>query len=409
MIRLSVVGLGKLGLPIACAFASKGVSVIGVDRDERVLESIKNSTPTIEPGVTEEALNKISIVTTGYDIAIPNSEVTLVIVPTPSENMAFSNHFVLEACQQIGTQLAKKKGSHAVVIVSTVMPGSIDGPIRLMLESSSGKLAGEHFSLLYNPQFVALGSVYNDFMQPDMVLIGRSRLSSILDLVALYDRVLQGLPRYVVVDAVNAEVAKLSLNCYVSMKATFANHLARVVECIPGADVDRVTEIIGHDRRIGHDYLRAGIMYGGPCFPRDVMAMATLHGSHLFSLIDLLNDSSIRQLAKDVLATTGDVGILGYPYKAGTLVIEGSPGAHLYRQIAAAKRTVIADISMTPADVVDQSDVVVIVNQDQEYLEIPVEVWGSKPRIVFDVWRTHRNLEAVAGIDYRPIGVGPKK
>ena len=408
--KIAVIGLGKLGIPIACALAGK-CEVIGVDRNPRVLEVLADGGDvTSEPGVNVVTTSRIKQLMMDAAAAVAITDFSLVIVPTPSDrNGRFSNEHVLAACKEIGKGLITNQ-HHTVVIVSTVMPGSMDGPIRLALEHASGQLAGDGFGLVYSPQFVALGSVIEDFTNPDLILIGKYGNSKAEGVIAMYDRILRCLPQIAVTTPINAELAKLSLNCAVASKIHFANQLARVVELIPGADVDVITDIVGTDRRIGKAYLRAGIMYGGPCFPRDVVALATLPGAVWFNRLAQHNEGSFLRLLSTVRGLRGVVGILGAGYKVGSNVTEHAVGTMLQAALRSHGVEVHIDSRRTPEEVIALSDTVVVTLDDMEYRSIPREVWTSKPRVVVDCWRTLQHLDGCHDhLTYIPVGIGPRQ
>src|SRR5262249_32804959 len=179
-------------------------------------------------------------------------------------------------CEAIGRALRAKQRFHLVVLTSTVMPGTTGGPVRAALEEASGKRVGQDFGLCYGPEFIALGSVIRDFLNPDFVLIGESDLRSGAMLESLYKEVCENDPPVARMNLVNAEITKLSINSYVTTKISFANMLARICEKLPEADVDVVTAALGLDSRIGTKYLKGAVSYGGPCFPRDNRAFAAL-------------------------------------------------------------------------------------------------------------------------------------
>ena len=278
--KLAVVGLGKLGLPLAAIFASKGHHVTGIDYNEKIVESVnQKKAPFHEPGLQELLDNHGAnlSVTTDYELAIAESEASFIIVPTPSaENGLFTNHYVLQAIQKIGQSLQKKEGYHLVVITSTVMPGSTTGEIQEALESSSGKKVGNELGICYNPEFIALGSVVRDMLFPDMVLIGESDKKAGDMLQNIYEGFCENQPPVQRMNCINAELTKLSLNTFVTTKISYANMLAGVCESLPDSDVDVVTQAIGLDSRIGRKYLKAAVAFGGPCFPRDNVAFRAM-------------------------------------------------------------------------------------------------------------------------------------
>ena len=154
-----------------------------------------------------------------------------------------------------------------MVLTSTVMPGMTGGPVRAALEETSGKRCGEDFGLCYGPEFIALGSVIRDFLNPDFLLIGESDSRSGEILEQLYHVVCENSPPVARMNLINAEITKLAVNTYVTTKISFANMLARICEKLPEANIDVVTSALGRDTRIGQKYLKGAVSYGDPAFP----------------------------------------------------------------------------------------------------------------------------------------------
>lgn len=338
---VSVVGLGKLGATLAGVLASKRHTITGVDINEYFVARINaGESPIAEPGLAEllrSSRERLSA-TMDYQEAIDRTEITFVIVPTPSdENGAFSLRYVLNACEAIGKSLARKQKYHLVVITSTVMPGSMQQEIQPCLERASGKRCGHDFGLCYNPEFIALGSVIHDMLNPDFLLIGESEPRAGELLTALYRTICAREVPVQRMNFINAELTKLAVNTYVTMKISYANMLAQVCERLEGADASVVNRAIGCDSRIGAKYLRGALSYGGPCFPRDNLAfnhLARMVGvdALLAKATDEINHMQMMHLANLVLScrsSGGAVGILGLSYKPGTNVTERSPGLEL--------------------------------------------------------------------------------
>ena len=172
--RISVIGLGKLGAPLAAVLACKGFAVTGVDVDENAAAAINEGrAPVEEPRLQEmmdgaEGRLSATLDTVG---AVSETDITFIIVPTPSEaSNGFSLNRVLEVAEAIGEGLRKKDRYHLVVLSSTVMPGDTGDRLLPRLEARSGKVCGRDFGLCYNPYFVALGKVVNDLRRPDFIL-----------------------------------------------------------------------------------------------------------------------------------------------------------------------------------------------------------------------------------------------
>lgn len=334
---ISVFGLGKLGSVVAACHASKGYRVIGVDVEDEAVEACRRGTaPVVEPGLQElfsDCRSRLTATTDAHK-AVLESDVTMLIVPTPSEaGGGFSLSYVLQACEEIGKAIALKDAYHLVVLKSTVMPGDSEARIVPVIERASGRQAGSGFGYCYNPEFIALGSVIRNIYQPDLVLIGESDEGAGDLLSTIYGQILERDDAPIArMSYANAELAKLSLNSFVTVKITFANLLARLCERLPGGDADIVAGAIGLDSRIGPKYLKSGLGFGGPCFPRDnkaILALARRLGSSfpLAESTDAVNaEISLRvsDLLEPHLESGSTIALLGLSYKPSTPVVEES-------------------------------------------------------------------------------------
>jgi UDPglucose 6-dehydrogenase len=400
---------------MAAVMAHKGNQVVGVDLNPAYVSALQQGLPPVnEPGLAEmvQANRERLTATLSYEEAILATDVTFIIVPTPSgEDGRFSMRFVLSAAEKIGTALRKKSGWHLVVLSSTVMPGCTGGELLPALEQHSGKKAGVDFGLCYNPEFIALGSVIRDMLKPDMILIGESDARSGQILEDLYTVTCESNPRIQRMNFVNAELTKLSVNTFVTTKISYANMLAQVCDTLAGADVDVVTTAIGCDSRIGQKYLKGALGYGGPCFPRDNVAFSALARSNgvpalLAEATDALNRRQVPRLADAIMARLpegGTVGILGLSYKPNTEVIEESQGVGLARHLVAlGVRVVVYDpaamqntraaitggveFAGSAAECAGQSDVVAITTAWDEFKKLGAS--DFKPgSTVLDCWR----------------------
>jgi UDPglucose 6-dehydrogenase len=334
-IRLSVVGLGKLGSPLLAVLANAGYEVVGVDLNPFFVQQINAGiAPVVETQLQQymdNANGKIRA-TTSYEDAILNSDLTFVIVPTPSKtDGSFSNNFILSAVSEISNALRKKDSYHVINITSTVMPGSCEGEVLDLIEHISGKSIGQDIGLCYNPEFIALGSVIKNMEYPDMCLIGQYDQRSGDMLAEVYSRVCKNNPKYMRMSLVNAELTKISVNTFVTTKISYANMISDLCEKIPGASASVVCEAIGMDSRIGRKYITPGAPFGGPCFPRDNQAYVGLAkalgaNSELAVATKNINDYRINKLVDliDSISSGDGVGFLGASYKVGTPIIEES-------------------------------------------------------------------------------------
>ena len=433
--RLSVIGLGKLGLPMVACLASRGFDVHGVDIDENLVQRLSEGNADLaEPGLAEMLSAHSERITYNTDIeaAVRQTEVSFVVVPTPSgADNTFDPDYVLAAVRSIGSVLQDTKERHLVVLTSTVMPGTTQGLILGALEQASGRICGSaSLGLCYSPEFIALGSVIHDFLHPDFLLIGESDPASGDELEALYGQICVNTPQVARSNFVNAELAKLSVNTFVTTKISFANMLARLCERLPGADVDAVTSAVGLDSRIGSKYLRGAIGYGGPCFPRDNLALTALaHGVGLEGLLpqatDQANRAEVRHLAdlvKARLPKGGTAGVLGLSYKPETDVVEESPGlllaallseggtaTHAYDPAALANAaSVLGDgvhLCQSARECLVAADVVVITTPWPEFRALPNDIpEAAQPDVLIDCWRILDPGETMPAKHYVALG-----
>jgi UDPglucose 6-dehydrogenase len=436
---ISVIGLGKLGAPMAACLAGRGFRVRAADLNSHKVDAInRGAAPVHEPGLEElmrEARELLSA-TQSIGEAVRDTDATFIVVATPSDaSGGFSLQYVLPTCEGLGRTLAMKKGFHLVVLTSTVMPGSTGSTVVAALERASGKRCGCDFGLCYSPEFIALGTVIHDFYNPDFLLIGESDARSGDMLERIYKRVCKNSPAIARMNWINAEITKLAVNTYITTKISYANMLARLCEKLPGADVNVVTNALGLDTRIGPKYLKGAVSYGGPCFPRDNRALAALAArvgasSGLAEATDIFNRAQIKSLAGLVQrhhSGEDSIGVLGLTYKPNTDVVEESFGFLLARELSSMNLIVIvfdpsrdavramADyknirVAASAEECIAQSSLVVLATPWQEFCDLPASEWARPahvvPRIVIDCWRALKHLDGVSGVRYLALGIG---
>jgi len=434
--NISIIGLGKLGSSMAACMAHRGLNVIGVDINQGAVEAINaGRAPVEETGLGEMiAANRARLrATTSTEEAVRASEISFVIVPTPSDARgAFELQYAAHAFRELGRALKQKSGYHVIVLTSTVLPGATRHGLLPLLERESGKRCGADFGLCYSPEFIALGSVLRDFLNPDFYLIGEfdPRSGEALEQVNRHVCQKPAVIRRMSIE--NAELAKIALNSYVTMKISFANLLADLCERVPGGNVDVVSDALGTDSRIGRKYLTGGMGFAGPCFPRDNVALSFLCRK-LGADARLLevNHEYNRALPARFIETLqphvqrGETAaVLGLAYKPMSHIIEESQGVLLARALSEAglrvmgydplagqaARTalqyhiVVVD-SLTEA-LRDATTVLVTTPDDCFRRLTPEQVRGDKPQVtVVDFWRcVEKNLAGQPNIRYLPIG-----
>jgi len=267
----SVFGLGKLGACIAATLAQRGFEVVGVDIDPDKVRKINAGLPPVEEPLLAEtiAAGRARLRAT-QDVreAVP-TDVSFFIPPSPSlPDGSFSTEFLLRAMQPMAKAVREAgKRQHLFVCSSTTTPGAMDQVLIPMLEKETGWSCGTDFGVCYNPEFIALGNVVNGLLEPDLVLIGESDPASGGRLEALYKSYNRNQPRIARMSIISAELAKISVNSYITMKISFTNQLRLIAERFPQANIHDVLDAIGSDSRINQKYLRAGLSYGSLTLP----------------------------------------------------------------------------------------------------------------------------------------------
>lgn len=326
MANVTVIGLGKLGACLAAVLSSSGHTVLGVDTSELTVALVDSGVaPVKEPGLQELMDAAPFRAFTDYRKALVGADVAFIVVPTPSRpDGGFDDSLVREAVAMAAQDVP------IVVVCSTVMPGTC---------ADIAKSLPKGVELIYSPEFIALGTVIHDMKNPDLVLVGfrpggedaAHEVAHILSSISQSEFLFFGMPW------TDAELAKIAVNAYVTMKISFANNLAAICEGYEGTNAARISYAIGHDTRIGEKYLKPGTAFGGPCFPRDSRAYrraATKAGKTAWLAVET-DLENVREIVRalDWCPTSGPVAILGLSYKPGTHITEESAGTRLARAL----------------------------------------------------------------------------
>ncbi|HUF80316.1 MAG TPA: nucleotide sugar dehydrogenase, partial [Burkholderiales bacterium] len=269
--KISVLGLGYVGAVSAGCLAQEGHEVIGVDAEPAKVALINaGKSPIIEKDIGEiierhVALGRLSA-TMDVELAVRASDLLLVCVGTPSRpNGDIELKYVRRVCEQIGAALRHHDGAPAVVIRSTMLPGTVRETVIPLLESSSGRRAGVEFGVCINPEFLREGTAVQDYFNPPKTVIGELNRAS-GDLVAsLYSRMPGPLIR---TDIDTAEMVKYADNAWHALKVGFANEIGNLCKGVK-VDSHRVMDIFCQDTKlnISRYYLKPGFAFGGSCLP----------------------------------------------------------------------------------------------------------------------------------------------
>jgi UDPglucose 6-dehydrogenase len=328
--KISVIGVGYVGLCTAVGFASRGFSVTASDAIAEKAQKISRGTaPFHEPGL-DELLKKsiqdgtLRALSNQTKQAIFDSDLTFIAVGTPSlSDGSIDLKYIEAAAREIGEALKQKTNYHVVIVKSTVVPGTTQGIVLSTLEAVSGKKAGVHFGLCMNPEFLRQGNVFEDLFHPDRIVIGSQDQKAGDQLAALYEAFYgKDLPTVIRTSLATAELIKYASNSFLATKISFINTMANLCEKIPGADVKVVASAMGMDKRIGGLFLNAGLGYGGSCFPKDIKALIAAAKALGYPL-ELLEEVENVNHTQPLKAVTLCKELLNAPLEGKTVALLG--------------------------------------------------------------------------------------
>ncbi len=307
--KIAVVGSGYVGLVLGACLAETGNDVTCVDKDEAKVRMLrKGRVPIYEPGLTELVQrNKAEgrlIFTTQLARAVKASQIIFIAVGTPQgEDGAADLQHVLGVAREIGKAM---DGYRVIANKSTVPVGTAE-KVRAIIRRETT----HPFSVVSNPEFLKQGAAVDDFMKPDRVVIGAEDPRGAELMVALHQPFTRTGAPIMVMDCASAELSKYASNAILATKISFMNEIANVCELF-GADVDRVRQAVGADRRIGSSFLFPGVGYGGSCFPKDVKALVRFSADKKYDFkilkaVESVNESQKRALVRKMDAHFGSL------------------------------------------------------------------------------------------------------
>jgi len=333
--KISIFGLGYVGAVSLACLARDGHQVIGVDIDSSKLRLIaEGKTPVVEEGMVDlmqqvAASGRVSV-TTDAEAAVLDSEISLVCVGTPSAaNGSQDQGAILRLAEQMGRALRRKVAPHVVVFRSTLVPGTVEGVLRPIVERESGKKDGVDFHLCFQPEFLREGSSIRDYDKPPFTVVGANHDGAHHALKSLFGH----LPcKYLPTSVRSAEMMKYCCNNFHALKITFANETARLCAAL-SVDAFEVMDLVCQDTQlnISKAYLRPGFAFGGSCLPKDLRATAYLakrHDVELPMLCSILpsNEQHLEVAMRKIVASgKRRIGFVGLSFKTGTDDLRESP------------------------------------------------------------------------------------
>jgi nucleotide sugar dehydrogenase len=341
MEKIGIIGIGRLGLCFALNLEKVGFTVVGVDINESYVNSLNSKTfNSSEPFVNEYLINASNLDTSTDYSLLMNDEISLIyiIVPTPSNvDGSFSHVYIDDAIDRL-LSFGKSNVKKHLVIGATTMPG--------YCEELAKRIEKYNYTLTYNPEFIAQGSIIHDQQFPDQILIGEGDEVATEFLKVLYGKMCKSSPEILILDRTSAEIAKLATNCFLTMKISFANAIGDLATKL-NANPIGVLNAVGSDKRIGKKYMNYGFGFGGPCFPRDNKAIQKVAEAINYPL--LLSESTVRvnelhlefQFQQLIGLNQDSYDFESVTYKPNTDIIEESQQLALALKLAFAGKKVI--------------------------------------------------------------------
>ena len=336
--NIAVVGSGYVGLVTGVCLSSIGHQVVCVDNDQEKIKKLKSGiSPIYEPGLDELMVSlmkkKRLVFSSSIKEATKKSTVIFIAVGTPSKKNGEAD---LTYVENVAREIAQNMDSYKLIVEKSTVPAEtgkrIERTIRLNLSKKyKSQTNGGEFDVASNPEFLREGSAIEDFMNPDRIVLGLESERA----EELMREIYKPLKTHIVVTNINsAEIIKHASNSFLATKISFANALAQICDRV-GADILKVTEGMGYDKRIGRSFLNAGIGYGGSCFPKDVDAFIRLSekSGYNFALLKEVRNVNEEQktgfvrLMEDKLWIIKNkvVGVLGIAFKSNTDDIRNAP------------------------------------------------------------------------------------
>lgn len=434
--KITVVGVGYVGLVSAACFAEEGTTVFCVDKDQEKIKQLNNCKISIyEPGlediVKRNTEEKRLIFTTDLKHAVEQSLIIFIAVGTPSNGDGSAD---ISAVLEVAGQIAEYMPDYRIISTKSTVPVGTCQKITELVSSKTNK----PFDYVSNPEFLKEGSAVEDFLKPERVIIGTTSTKTKEIMTHLYAPLMRKKSRMLVLDPISAEMTKYAANVMLATKISFMNELSVLCEKL-GADVEMVRQGIGSDSRIGNSFLFPGIGFGGSCFPKDVKAFIHMgkENNCPASIVESVlqtNEKQIERFSQKIIEYFGNcqnlaIAVWGLAFKAKTDDIRESPAIRCIEKLLSSGMKITAydpcaaanaekyfkgkiKIAQKPYDALNNCEALVILTDWHQFRYPDFEAIKGKLKrsIIFD----GRNLyepEWIAqnGIEYHCIGRPVKK
>ncbi|MCP4649273.1 MAG: UDP-glucose/GDP-mannose dehydrogenase family protein [PVC group bacterium] len=336
--NIAIVGTGYVGLVSGTCFAELGNTVICVDNNEQKIADLNNGKiPIYEPGLEElvkkNRKKKRLSFTCNIKDAVKKSKVIFIAVGTPPKDNGDAD---LRYIEDVSRNIARNMNTYKVVVEKSTVPVETNKWVKYIMRLNNNKI---DFDVASNPEFLKEGSAIADFMHPDRIVLGVESEKAKKLLIQLYKPLKAPI---VITNIQSAEIIKHASNSFLATKISFINAVANICEKV-GADVEQVAEGMGMDKRIGRNFLNAGVGYGGSCFPKDVKAFIRIAeklgcGFEMLKEVERVNEDQKKLLFKKIeqalwILNEKTIGILGVAFKPDTDDIRSAPAIDIMKML----------------------------------------------------------------------------
>jgi UDPglucose 6-dehydrogenase len=392
MKRICIVGSGHVGLVTGACFAELGHTVICMDDDSNKIDMLKKgSIPFYEPDMQELVHRNVDVGRLSFTInveeCVKQSEIIFVCVGTPTKANGEADPSYLEVASG---RIGRSMDSYKIIVGKSTMPVKTGSWVKRTIELNNPNNCD--FDVVSNPEFLREGKAIHDFMHPDRIVLGVESERAARIMIELYEPIRAPI---IITNIETAELIKHASNAFLALKISYINAIANICDNV-GADVLKVAEGIGYDKRIGRDFLNAGIGYGGYCLPKDLAAFirAAEENGYNFELLKAIRQINedqreiVVKKLKNALWNLNSkvIGILGLSYKPNTDDMREAPSIDLIEklqkegvkiraydpQAMGIAKEILKDVvyCVSPYEVAEGSDALVFVTEWDEFRDL---------------------------------------
>jgi UDPglucose 6-dehydrogenase len=426
--NLAIIGSGYVGLVTGACFAEVGHRVLCVDNDLKKVHQLQDGNiPIYEPGLEElvkknVAAGRLSF-TASIGDAVEASRVIFIAVPTPPQP---DGSVDLSFVEGVAREIAAHIKEYRIVVDKSTVPVKTGEKVAQTIQRYN---PGAPIDIVSNPEFLREGSAVEDLMKPDRIVIGVSSERAVGPMREIYEPFHAPI---MITDLNSAELIKHASNSFLALKISYINAVAAICEA-SGANVERVAEGMGADKRIGRAFLNAGVGYGGSCFPKDLSAFIRIseelgYDFRLLKEVEAINRDQKERFVKKVrealwVLRNKKIGVLGLAFKGNTDDVRSSVAIAIVQQLVAEGAEVRAydpkamekaapllpqvKMTETPEEVADGADALLLLTEWNEFKSLP---WAAiKKRMLSPLLFDGRNLldpAEIRALGFTYTGVG---